>query len=128
MSFIRKCFHFSFQLYTNSIFMPIILSEFFQKNLQYYQLFYVILNFHIHVRWKASLYAKITTLLFQLYSKCICMPSIVSECISESFLQFYQWQYVTINFIIHMFYKNFQFFKKISAFHFSFVFKMHLYE
>ena len=43
-----------FQLCDNSICMPVIVRDFFQKSLQFYQLSYVILNFIIHVRLKCS--------------------------------------------------------------------------
>ena len=43
-----------FQLCDNAVCMPIIASEIFQTNLQFYQLSYVILNFIIHVTLKSS--------------------------------------------------------------------------
>ena len=84
--------------------------SFFQKNLQFYPLSHVILNFMIHVRLKYSVRPEhIFTSLFNYIL-------IIFECLSECFLNLkcYQLSYVTLNFIMHILEEMFHFYQKIS--------------
>ena len=119
-SFGRKCVHFHFQLYSNCICMPIIVSEFFQINLQFYQLSYVILILSYIYQMKIfSFIRKCLQFLFQLYASCICMPITISVFFQIN-LQFYQLSYVILYFIIHLLDENLQIFQKnISTFFFN---------
>ena len=64
----RKYLYFPLQLCDNSIWMPIIVSEcFFQKNLKFYQLSYVILNFIMLILdQNLQFYQKISPLPFSI--------------------------------------------------------------
>ena len=69
--------------------MATIVFEFFPKNLKFYILSYVILNFIIHrLDDNLQVFMKISPLLFQLHSNCIYMPIIFSEFFKN--IQFYK--------------------------------------
>ena len=80
-SSIRKCVQFLFQLYSNCICMPIIVSEFsFSKKSSDLKIIWCYPQFyHTYVRWKSCFIQKYLHLLFQLYFNCIWMPIIVPE-------------------------------------------------
>ena len=86
----------------------------FQKNLEFYLLCYVILNFIIHMLDKnLQFYQKISPLPFQMYSKCICRLIIAYAFFFSKNLQFYKLSYAILNFIIHMLEENLQFYKEM---------------
>ena len=85
----EKWLHSLYQLYDNYICMPIIVSEKFPRNLRFYHLFQVILNFIIHMfDGKLQFYQKICPANFQMYSNCISLLIIVSEFVFQRNLQF----------------------------------------
>ena len=80
-SSIRKFLQLIFHLYSNCISLPLMVSEFsFSKNLQFtnYLMLSSILSYICYMKI-FSFIQRCLHLLFQLYSKCICMPIIVSE-------------------------------------------------
>ena len=89
-SFMRKCLHF---LLNYPIILLVWLSLYvrlFQKNLQFYQMSYIILNFIKYIlEENFQFYHKMSPLLFQMYSNYICMAIIVFEVFFLKNLQFY---------------------------------------
>ena len=85
--------------------------SFLQKNLQFYTLPYVILNFIIHMLdGNLQFFMKCLHLLFQLHSNCIYMPIIVSVFSIFKFIN----SYVILIFITQTLYENHQFYMKMS--------------
>ena len=72
-----------FWLYSNYIFIPIIVSEFCQNKSSILSITLVILYYIIHMLDEIlQFYKKMSPLCFSVYSNCISMPIIVSECFS----------------------------------------------
>ena len=105
-SFIRQCLQFLFPLYSNAFVCLSFYLSFFIKNIQYYQLSYVIFNVMIHMYMKIlSLIRKCIHFTFQLYPKCIYMPIIFSKFCPKN-LQYCQLSCIILNFMIYMLYEN----------------------
>ena len=120
--FVRKCLHFIVK-YVIVLFVCLSLYlRCFSKNLQFYQLSYVILNFMIHMLDKNfSSTRKYLHFPFQLCDNSIWMPIIISDSFQEN-LKFYQLYYIILNFIMNILDEHLQFYQKISPLPFSIVF------
>ena len=120
--FVRKCLHFIVK-YVIVLFVCLSLYlRCFSKNLQFYQLSYVILNFMIHMLDKNfSSTRKYLHFPFQLCDNSIWMPIIISDSFQEN-LKFYQLYYIILNFIMNILDEHLQFYQKIPPHPFSIVF------
>ena len=122
--FIRQCLHAIFPLYSKSICMPIILSEIFTKNIQYYWLSYVISMIPMYFKI-LSFIRKCFHFIFQLHPKCVYMPIY--------FLNFFPKKFNLAVMLCNPQFChtydlwNLQFFQKMSLLSASFIFLMHLY-
>ena len=112
----------SFFDYILNIFICLLLYlSLFQKNLQYYQLTYVILQFIIQMFYENLVLSENISTSFFIYILIafVCLSFHLS--FSNNFL-YYQLSYVILNFITHRLDENMQYYPKISWLPFSIIF------
>ena len=112
---------FHFQLHSNCIYicLSLYLRLFFK--IQFYKLCCYPDTYHTNNIWKSSvLYENVSSSLFNnTLVLFLCLSLYLSFCCPNC-LQFYKLSYVILNFNIHMFDENLQFYQKMSLFLFQF--------
>ena len=108
-SFIRIYLHLVFQLYSNSICMLIIVSEFFSKIFKFIKYLIISSIYHMYVISKSLVLYEYVSTSYANYILFFCMPFIVSEDFFQTNLQFYKLSQVSLNMIIHMLEENLNF-------------------
>ena len=120
-SSIRKYLHFPFQIYSNCICMPIIVSEFCPNKSSILSIVLCNLQFYPnYVRWKYSiLHENVSSPIFNNTLFVFVCLSLYLSFRFPKYLQFYKLSYVILNFNVHMLDENLQYISKYLYFFFQ---------
>ena len=103
-SFIWKCFYLILQLYSKCICMPIIVSEFFQKNFKFYKLSYSQFYYR-YFRGKSSILSNnfSTSFLDYILIVLVCLPFYLWTLPQKfSIFKFFLWISLTLSVMCYM--------------------------
>ena len=111
-----------FWLYSYYIFMPIIVSEFCPNKSSILSITLVILYFIIYILDENfNFIRKCLPFVFQLYSNCVPMPIIESECFSKNIINFINYLMVSSFDHTYVIWKPSALFEKVSSSSFNYI-------